>query len=439
MSLSKVLIVNQPFNKNTGGGITLSNLFAGWDTDKVAVISVGHMLNNLDYSICTNIYQLGQKESKVMFPLNFVQKKFISGPLKIEENSIDGSLQPIKKSKLREKFVYGIFYPFLTFTGIFHSFSRSVVSAELMEWIEEFNPDVIYAQVSSMETILFCKELHSRVKKPMAIHMMDDWPTTISNKGLFKKSWERKIDKEFRRLLNSASALMSISDEMSRAYKIRYHLDFIPFHNPIDIEFWKKSQRTNYEISDSPGLLYAGRIGPGIQDSLQTIAAAIVQVNTELKISMKFILHTSEKPLWVNEYSCVVHQGFVAYNDLPKIFSEVDFLILPYDFSEESINFIRYSMPTKATEYMMSGTPIIIFSPKDTAIVKYAEMYHWAVIVTENKVSALAEAIKQAIQNKQIRESITTNAKLIAEQNHGSELITHNFRKVISSLIPSNS
>ena len=435
MSLPKVLIINQPFNKNTGGGITLSNLFAGWDNDKVAVISVGHLLNNLDYSICKNIYQLGQKESKVMFPLNLVQKKFISGPFKIEENLIGGSL-PVKKSKLREKFVYGIFYPFLTYIGIFHSFSRSVVSAELIKWIEEFNPDVVYAQVSSMETILFCKELRSRVKKPLVIHMMDDWPTTISNKGLFKKYWKTKIDKELRALLNSASILMSISDEMSKAYKTRYHLDFIPFHNPIDIEFWKKYQRKNYELSDSPGILYAGRIGPGIQDSLKSIALAIQLVNTELNISMKFFLQTSEKPLWVNEYSCVEHQGFVAYNDLPKIFSEVDFLILPYDFSEESTNFIRYSMPTKATEYMMSGTPIIIFSPQDTAIVKYAEMYHWAVIVTENKVKVLAEAIKNTIQNKQIREYITTNAKLVAEQHHGSKLITRNFQKVISSLLP---
>lgn len=32
MSLPKVLIVGQPFN-NTGGGITMTNLFKGWDPE----------------------------------------------------------------------------------------------------------------------------------------------------------------------------------------------------------------------------------------------------------------------------------------------------------------------------------------------------------------------------------------------------------------------
>lgn len=34
----RVLIVGQAFNLSAGGGITLSNLFAGWPKDRMATI-----------------------------------------------------------------------------------------------------------------------------------------------------------------------------------------------------------------------------------------------------------------------------------------------------------------------------------------------------------------------------------------------------------------
>ena len=44
MILPKVLIIGQPFNNDTGGGITLTNLFNGWDRDKLAVACSGYLL-----------------------------------------------------------------------------------------------------------------------------------------------------------------------------------------------------------------------------------------------------------------------------------------------------------------------------------------------------------------------------------------------------------
>jgi glycosyltransferase involved in cell wall biosynthesis len=327
------------------------------------------------------------------------------------------------------------FYPFLRYVGLFHCISKTELSKEFCRWIDEYKPDVIYAQTAYRDEILFCISVQSYLKKPLIFHMMDDWPSTISDKGLFKKFWFKKIDHEFRILLDRAAILMSISDEMAHEYKIRYNKNFITFHNTIDIEFWKKHQRNSYELSDSPTILYAGRIGLGIETSLELIAKAIQRVNEELKISIKFILQTQGKPLWINNYKSVVHNNFVSYYDLPKIFSETDFLLLPYDFSQKSIKYIRFSMPTKAPEYMVSGTPIIIFAPEVTAIVKYAKKYEWAKIVVKNNVQELSIAIKDLFQNKTLREKIGQNAKKIAEEKHNSINVSKNFKSLISSLV----
>src|SRR5690606_24501897 len=107
---------------------------------------------------------------------------------------------------------------------------------------------------------------------------------------------------------------------------------------------------------------------------------------------------------------------------LPKVFSEADILMLPYDFSPLSLKFIRYSIPTKLPEFMISGTPIIIFAPAETAIVKYSQKNNCARIITENNSGKISEEILELIRNKSLREFIGSNAKKVAEQNHNSSL-----------------
>ena len=433
MEFPKVLVISQPFTNDTGGGITQSNLFSGWDRDKIAVICSGiDFKNNIDTSICNTYYQLGGKELYWTFPFNLINRKYTSGVFKFEERKAGN--QPIKKSRTRVKVIMKYFLPLMEFTGLIYVAKKLELSDELRSWLDEFKPDVIYAQASSKHLLSFNVAVQSYLKKPMVFHMMDDWPSLSTNKGIFKNYWKRKIDSEFRIMLDKSSVLMSICDEMSSEYKRRYNKDFIPFHNPVDLDIWKPYQRNNYDLTDSPTILYAGRIGLGIDSSLELIAKSIDQVNDELNLSIKFILQTESKPNWSDAYNCVQHQSFVAYNDLPKVFSGADFLILPYDFSVKSIQFIKYSMPTKASEFMISGTPIIIFAPEETAIVKYARNYHWAKIITENNSEKLVESIKSLILNKDERQQYAQNAIRIADQNHKASKITKEFREVISSL-----
>lgn len=434
----KVLILNETFNNYAGGGITLSNLFSGWDKDKIAIVCDSFRLEaNVDTQICDTYYQLGYNELRYIFPFNIIGRKRDSGVVKFDKRApIEVSTMTMPaKSSLRHKIVTKYLFPFLEYTGFLEKISTIKLSSELCNWLNEFKPDIIYAQAHNIPDIKLTLMLHSYLKKPLVFHMMDDWPLMVTGSQLLKTKQLKRNDKAFKTLLDKSDLLLSISDGMSDAYKLRYGKDFTAFHNPIDIGFWKKYQRTSYELNDPPTILYAGRLGIGIDASLELIAKAVDLVNTNLGIEMKFILQTKENPSWKASYNCLVHQSFVPYEDLPKVFSGADFLILPYDFSPKSIQFIGYSMPTKATEYMASGTPVIIFSPEQTALVSYAKKHQWAKIVTENSVAALSEAITSLIQNKTERQMLAQTAIKLAENNHSSAKVTTEFRDVLSSLI----
>lgn len=437
MYLPKVLIINQPFNTDTGGGITLSNLFKGWDKDKLAVACSAYILqDNIDTSICNTYYKLGQEEHKWMFPFNYLKRKYPSGPIEFDERPIQNLSTPV--SKLRVKVIMNLFYPVLEYLGLFHAASTFQLSPRFCDWVDEFKPDVIYAQASDRSSIAFCIAVQKYVKKKMVFHMMDDWPSIISSRGLFKTYWQRKIDAEFRVLLDHCTILMSISDYMSEEYQKRYGKTFIPFHNPIDVAFWKQYPRANYALHEQPTVLYAGRTGLGIQAALKTIASAIQQVNAELNLSIKFVLQTAEIPDWATTFSCVEHRSFVPYQELPKVFSAADLLILPYDFSPRATQYIKYSMPTKASEYMASGTPIIIFAPQDTAVVRYAEAHGWAEVVTENQVEALSKTIKQLISSESAKKSLAQNAQEVAVMRHDLKMVSNDFKEVICSAVEEN-
>jgi glycosyltransferase involved in cell wall biosynthesis len=431
MNKPNILIIGQSFNNNTGGGITLSNLLAGWPRNKLAVICSVYELNRTtNLKICDNYYQLGREEHKWIFPFNLIKRKYPSGKV-IFGNQSDFQKISIPNSRWRLNLINHLFIPLVELTGLRHFGSHIQLSPALQQWLDDFSPDIIYMQASSLPDLKFCQLIQDYLKKPATFHMMDDWPAIVPGFGLFGGFWHRQIQANLRKVFAKSTQLLSICDEMSEVYLEKYGRTFIPFHNPIDLQFWTKSQRQCYQLSAQPEILYAGRTGLGIDSSLEMVAKAVSHINNRCNISIKLILQTSHEPGWVKHYSCVDFRPQVSYDQLPRVFAKADFLLLPYDFSKKAIKYIQYSMPTKASEFMASGTPIIAFGPAQTAVIKYAKKYNWAKVVIENSVEALAAGIEQLAMCSEERESISTNAKLIAAEHHDLKKVSSQFKNIL--------
>ena len=72
----------------------MSNLFKGWERDRIAVAATGHMVAGVTTDICDNYYQLGSDEFSGI-SLNLIQRKFRSGQLSFRQT-------PKCKGKIRE-------------------------------------------------------------------------------------------------------------------------------------------------------------------------------------------------------------------------------------------------------------------------------------------------------------------------------------------------
>lgn len=430
MIYPKVLIIGNHFDLKSGGGITMTNLFKGWDKERIAITA--YKIENPDFARCENYYLLGDKECKQRFPYNFKTRGdgHKSG---IINDKRPGSASLDETSILSTK-PKNNYHKFLQYTGLVdHYIPKLEISDELLEWIKGYSPEIIYSMLASRELIRFVNDLGDDLGIPVAIHIMDDWPATISSgqKGIFKYFWHSRINREFRRLLSKSAVLLSISEAMSNEYLRRYGVRFQPFHNPIDVNFWNAYSRTKYERNEVFTVLYAGRIGTGLTYCLTDVAKAINNLVTKgYKIEFR-IQSTTKSPILdeLASFDFVKLNSVAPYSELPKIFSQSDLLLLPNDFDNKSIAFLKYSMPTKASEYMVSGTPVLLYSSSETAVARHAEKYKWAYVVSDNDTGNLETAIIALYENPRLRKRLGVAARDFAIRNYDDIIIRDLFRK----------
>lgn len=424
----KILIIGRYFVKGPGD-LTLTNLFKGWDKDSLAVAALN--INNPDFEICGNYYQLGSLEDKRNFPYNIIEynRRGISGVVHEQEQKKNFKLNRDKNIKIKNLYHY-----FSNFFGLSHYRKRFRYSADFLKWVRDFSPDYIYSQLPTFENILFVSKLHKDLKIPVAIHIMDDWPSTTVKRGILKFYWKKVIDSEFRKLLSNAKVLMSISEAMSIEYKKRYGYNFIPFHNPVEIDFWEVPAYKLKYTHNQFVILYAGRIGPGIQNCFLDMTVAIKNLIDE---GFKIELHiqvVNYSPILDNlsKFNFVKLNSAIPYSELPALLAKADLLLIPNDFDDQSISYLKFSMPTKASEYMVSGTPILVYSSIKNAITKHALKYEWAFVVSEKNFKKLEDGIREAYENKDLRIKLGSSAKEFAKKHFDSNIVRNEFRKAFT-------
>jgi glycosyltransferase involved in cell wall biosynthesis len=102
---------------------------------------------------------------------------------------------------------------------------------------------------------------------------------------------------------------------------------------------------------------------------------------------------------------------------------------MPIDFSKKGIRFLKYSMPTKASEFMISGTPVLLYADERVSLVSHAQKHGWAGIVSKQDAELLKSEIINLLTNHELRLKLSTTAKKYAIDNFDALIVREQFRK----------
>jgi glycosyltransferase involved in cell wall biosynthesis len=279
-----------------------------------------------------------------------------------------------------------------------------------------------------------------RWRLPLAIHIMDDWPSVIYTKGLYAPWLRTRVLREFRGLLDRAAVRMVISGAMAAEYRRRYHYSFVPFHNALDMAEWSAVSRQTWDVGGRVTIRYVGSIVAEAQrDALRDLCGAVAELRgAGIDLTLSVHAPAAQAALlrgW-NVPPEVLHLGAPPQaSDVPRLLSEADILVLPFNFDDASRQYMRYSMPTKVPAYMISGSPVLVYGPSDLATVAYAAKEGWGLTVSERGGSALTTALRQLASDVPLRERIGRRAIAIARRNHDAASVTQAFKTALTQAV----
>lgn len=409
-SFPRVLVISgYTFNDASGGSITMSNLFRGWPQESLAIIDADAGAHNTE--VCRNRFKLAR-----------------SGQMQEDGKS------PLKKSvkaSLRQ-----VGHRVAHLLGVANGVLPIRRSAELESFANTFSPQVIYTQASQLSYLNLALYLAKATQAPLVYHIMDDFPETVYRNGLASWVVRRYFLSKLSVMMRTARVCMGISVGMCEAYKRRYGREFLPFNNPIDVGKW---QSGDGRVRSKSGLqlVYAGRVGVGARRTLANVIHAVRDLSKE---GVRFHIFTQDH----REVSDVVN-GLAAasmvevspapklVDDLVKTLGAADLLVLPIDFDELSVRFLRYSMPTKIPAYMASGTPCLMIGPNDVFAVQHAKTTGWAHVLDSGSVEAIKTELAALSIDPDRRHGRAAMAKQLASHEFDGAVVRERFRACMAS------
>lgn len=390
----RILFVNIIFQADNSAGITISKL-------------VTDIPNK-------NLFILDQKFEKII-DYSFKSK----GSIKKVNRNINGLIKMLSSIMGSKSYL-----------------NKISLSNKLIEQIKSKSIDFLYLVPSTLAVTLFVLKIKRKIPRiKIIVHVLDD-KVNAHYKGILGFFYKIIFRKKFIQLVRKANIRMSISDYMSEVYKKEYNYKFYSFHNSIEIEKWGNNilnKNRNFNNSKDISILYTGAIESNY-DTIVLFCDVVNRINKKSNYNIKFILHSkfaSNKYLKkIDNYPFTLVNGYLSQAELPKLLSSHDFLLLPLSFNKK-MQYIKLSMPTKATEYMMSGTPIIVLAPKDTALVKYSSRFNWAINITTTDYSKIEDSIIEILENKDNQEILIKNANRQIYDKHDINKEKEKFKKIL--------
>lgn len=328
--------------------------------------------------------------------------------------------------------------------GLWKSYRRQAdrgLFDRIASWAAEQRPEVIYYRAIDKPRYMWWLpiELSQRLGVPLVTHIMDDWPKRMTDvarsEGRHRDA--EAIHEELHRLFARTSRALSICDKMSKAFGERYGVSFQAFQNSIDAAEWEGVTRARSVDTDGVfRLVYAGSLAEDmtLQSFIELTEAVGLLRDRGLPVQLNiygarwwqkvFDKHVGKKP-------GIRYVGFVPRERYVQSLVDADLLVMPINFDDRSLTYIRYSLANKGPDYMAAGAPILVYGSPEAATVEYAIKHKWAEVISSQGVDKLADTIAGLMSDAERRAQLAQQAAKVGAAFHNALKNRERFRKLM--------
>ncbi|MFW6016294.1 MAG: hypothetical protein ACOCRK_07630 [bacterium] len=389
--LKVLIITSMPWREDNNIGNSYSNIFSGMK-DKIEFAHIYCRNGMPQNSFCHKYFQI--KESELF--KNIKNRKYKPGKMFYLKNPQETELQSFSSiyNKLRI-LRWEIFF-----------LARNILwgvadwkNKKLDEFVEEFNPDVIFGTLTYMPNInKMMIYLKKKFNIPLVTYAWDD-VYSMKQKSFSPFFWIRRITqrKHIRRCVNECDYLYTITDMMQKEYtnyfKKECKLLYKGYDFNGDLDF-------KNNLSKPIKLVFMGNIGAGRWKSLAKLVSALKNINEKESLAKLFIYTLSPKSakmearLNVNGTSKIM--DVIPNDEVPSVLKSADVLVHVEPTNTKDRLFYRLSFSTKLVDYFYAGRCILGIGGF-TASLDYLKRQDAGIVIKD--IKNLEEELKELLCN----------------------------------------
>ena len=288
--------------------------------------------------------------------------------------------------------------------------------------IKEHQPDLAFLVYPNASFLVAAYQVCQSLKIPYVLQMHDLWEENYSAdhpRGVLARKWEEQI---FKNALQRYSMTEIQQNHYQKKYKLPIELlphTIRPERIESGLAHWQKRQ----ESSDAPSsftIVYTGNISSAMNlDAIKQLVRAVDMLPEEIKVKM-FVNFNEQQCRDLEVYHERIQYDWLPMSQVQEEMREADALFLPLSFKNASMDEVKTVYATKTLDYLVSGTPILVFSPSDSFHSISAKNKGWGHVVCEDSPEALVKGINQLRTEAGLRNSLVSAAFKEAEHRNAA-------------------
>ncbi len=406
----------------TNNGLLLRNLF-GTTLPKENIAQIYSSGDNCDIGFFGHYYQIKNCD-RTLGSLFYKLKGNAIDTIPVTA-SVKTSIYPINKIQTLKNVIQRL----LIDTGIYELIFRPRLSKEMKHWVEEFQPDIIFAQGYNLTFTWLPVLLKKATGAKLAFLTTDDWPTylysgQLGESTLFRWLIRPIVKTATDQLFSEVDVAFAFGQPMTKEYTLRYGKPFLTINHADSQLRFDNANPLRINPPNITTIVVIGNYNQFRWPLLMDINAACESlyndgINTRLLVLSSAIEQQGIEALFTARFIDILPDP--GNELLPCYLKGADILLLAEGFDEGFVSAIKLSISSKAHLFMLSHRPIIVYAHPDTGIANYAQEFGWGKLVTHRSTIELAEAIRQLIENNEQKERLINLADQVAENFHSHQ------------------
>jgi glycosyltransferase involved in cell wall biosynthesis len=281
--------------------------------------------------------------------------------------------------------------------------------------VHSFRPDVLLTVAHGWWHIS-ARRVAREFDLPLVSFFQDWWPDFPEVPVAFRP----RVERQFRRTYMESNAALCVSNEMRRELGERPNSFVI---HPVPSSTTSQARTSAFKLPLR--LVYFGNLqeyGPQIENALRSLNGSD---NVRLEVF-------GTSPFWsfgAQDYfqSRGLYHPFIPPNQLMEAVQSSEAVLVVMSFDVALARRMITSFPSKLTEAMQLGLPVVVWGPEYSSAVQWARQGDRALYVTDPNSSTLRRVLEELAASPSERERLAKSARAAAADEFNPDRIQEQF------------